>query len=39
LDVLHGKREQFVGKLQEKYGIARDKAEEELNEFLHKLHS
>jgi uncharacterized protein YjbJ (UPF0337 family) len=38
LDVFHGKREQLVGKLQEKYGINREKAEEELDEFLHKLH-
>jgi uncharacterized protein YjbJ (UPF0337 family) len=37
LDVFHGKREQFVGKLQEKYGIQRERAEEELDEFLHKL--
>jgi uncharacterized protein YjbJ (UPF0337 family) len=38
LDVFHGKREQLVGKLQEKYGIHREKAEEELDEFLRKLH-
>jgi uncharacterized protein YjbJ (UPF0337 family) len=38
LDVFHGKREQFVGKLQEKYGIHRETAEEELDEFLRKLH-
>jgi hypothetical protein len=28
LDVLHGTREQFVGKLQEKYGLKREPAEE-----------
>ncbi len=38
LDVFHGKREEFIGKLQEKYGIQREKAEEQLNEFLRKLH-
>jgi uncharacterized protein YjbJ (UPF0337 family) len=38
LDVVHGQREQFVGKLQEKYGLARERAEEELDEFLKKIH-
>ncbi len=38
LDVFHGKREEFIGKLQEKYGIQRERAEEELNDFLGKLH-
>jgi uncharacterized protein YjbJ (UPF0337 family) len=37
LDVLSGKRDQFIGRLQEKYGIARDRAEEEVNGFLRKL--
>ena len=36
LDVLHGTREQFVGKLQEKYGIRREEAEKELDEHLRK---
>jgi uncharacterized protein YjbJ (UPF0337 family) len=34
LDVLHGTREQFVGKLQEKYGLKREEAEKELDENL-----
>ncbi len=34
LDVMHGKREEFVGKLQEKYGITKEQAEDELNSFL-----
>jgi uncharacterized protein YjbJ (UPF0337 family) len=36
LDVLLGTREQFVGKLQEKYGIKREEAEKELDEHLSK---
>ena len=36
LDVLHGTREQFVGKLQEKYGLKYDEAEKELDEHLGK---
>ena len=31
LDVISGKRDQLIGKLQEKYGIAKDEAEKELN--------
>jgi uncharacterized protein YjbJ (UPF0337 family) len=38
LDTVKGKREQFIGKLQEKYGIVKEKAEKELDEFLRKLH-
>jgi uncharacterized protein YjbJ (UPF0337 family) len=36
LDVLHGTREQFVAKLQEKYGLKRGEAEKELDEHLGK---
>ena len=36
LDVLHGTREQFVVKLQEKYGLKREEAEKELDEHLSK---
>ena len=36
LDALHGTREQFVGKLQEKYGHTREQAEKELDEHLAK---
>ncbi len=30
LDVIDGKRDQLLGKVQERYGIAREKAEEQL---------
>jgi uncharacterized protein YjbJ (UPF0337 family) len=36
LVVLVGSREQFVGKLQEKYGHTREEAEKELDEHLSK---
>lgn len=34
LTTIGGMRDQLVGKLQERYGIARDKAERDLEEFL-----
>lgn len=33
LDVIDGKREQLLGRLQERYGIAREKAEEQIRAF------
>jgi len=33
LDVIDGKREELVGKVQEKYGIAKDEAEKQVAEF------
>jgi uncharacterized protein YjbJ (UPF0337 family) len=33
LRALDGKREQLVGKIQERYGIAKEKAEREVDEF------
>ena len=33
LDVVAGKRDQFLGKLQEKYGITKDEAERQLHDF------
>jgi uncharacterized protein YjbJ (UPF0337 family) len=33
LDVIAGKRDQLVGKIQERYGIARETAEKEVSEF------
>jgi uncharacterized protein YjbJ (UPF0337 family) len=33
LDVISGKRDQLVGKVQERYGIAREEAEKEVSEF------
>ena len=34
LKVIAGKREQLTGKLQERYGYEKDRAERELDEFL-----
>ena len=33
LDVVAGKRDQFLGKLQDKYGITKDEAQRQLLEF------
>ncbi len=33
LDVVDGKREVLVGKVQERYGVARDEAEQRVSEF------
>ncbi len=33
MDVIDGKREQLVGRLQERYGYARDKAEAEVKNY------
>ena len=33
LDVVAGKRDQLVGRLQERYGIAKDAAETQISEF------
>jgi len=33
LDVVAGKRDQFLGKLQEKYGLTKDEAQRQLLEF------
>ena len=34
LDMIAGRRDQFIGKLQERYGIAKDEAERRANEWL-----
>ena len=34
LDVIDGRRQQLVGKLQERYGTARDEAERQADEFV-----
>ena len=34
IEVIHGHREQLVGKIQERYGIARDEAERQVERFL-----
>ena len=38
LDVINGKRDQLAGRLQERYGLARDAAEKQIKEF-EKRHS
>jgi uncharacterized protein YjbJ (UPF0337 family) len=37
LTTIAGKRDELVGKLQERYGIQKDKAEKELDEFTRSL--
>jgi uncharacterized protein YjbJ (UPF0337 family) len=37
LTLIGGKRDEFVGKLQERYGIEKDKAEAQLDEFTRSL--
>jgi len=39
LDVIDGKRQQLVGKLQEHYGLAKDAAEKQADEFVSSLHA
>ncbi len=35
LDIIAGKRDELMGKLQEKYGYTKDQAEKELDDFFH----
>jgi uncharacterized protein YjbJ (UPF0337 family) len=37
LAVINGKREQLIGKLQQRYGWAKDEVERQVNEFEHRL--
>jgi uncharacterized protein YjbJ (UPF0337 family) len=37
LDQAEGNRDQLIGRIQQRYGVARDQAERELDDFLHKL--
>ena len=37
LKVIEGKRDQLAGLLQKRYGLAKDKAEKDLDEFTHTL--
>ena len=37
LDVIAGKRENLAGKIQEMYGISRDDAEKQLNEWQRRM--
>jgi uncharacterized protein YjbJ (UPF0337 family) len=34
LEVIHGRREQLLGKIQERYGIVREEAERQVDEFM-----
>ncbi len=36
LDVIQGKREELVGKIQERYGIAKEEAEKQADDFSNK---
>jgi uncharacterized protein YjbJ (UPF0337 family) len=38
IQVIAGKKDQFLGKLQERYGMARAQAEKELDTWLHNAH-
>jgi uncharacterized protein YjbJ (UPF0337 family) len=38
LSVIAGKREQLIGKLKERYGMQKDLAEKEVDEFLNTFH-
>lgn len=37
LDVINGKRDKLAGKIQEKYGIAREAAEKQIDEYRSRL--
>ncbi len=37
LDVIQGKRDELLGKIQNRYGIARDEAERQLDDFLNSV--
>jgi uncharacterized protein YjbJ (UPF0337 family) len=37
LDKIEGKQKELVGRIQERYGYARDRAEKEVNEFIDRL--
>jgi len=38
LDYIAGKREQFIGKLQERYGLAKEAAQKQVDEWLKTQH-
>jgi uncharacterized protein YjbJ (UPF0337 family) len=37
IDVVEGKRDQLVGKIQQRYGIAKDQAEREVDDWIRDL--
>ena len=38
IDVIAGKRDQLLGRLKERYGLEKDRAEKEVDSFLQGLH-
>lgn len=38
LEVIAGKRDELVGRIQKRYGIAKDQAEKQVDEFEGRLH-
>jgi uncharacterized protein YjbJ (UPF0337 family) len=39
LDIVKGKREQLAGRIQERYGIAKDEAERQIDDWMARTHS
>jgi len=39
LETIGGKKDQFIGKLQERYGISRDQAQKDLDNWLQSQHA
>ncbi len=37
LELIAGKKDRFIGKLQERYGYAKDKAEREVDEYINSM--
>ncbi|CAN5315410.1 CsbD family protein [soil metagenome] len=37
LDVIEGKQKELIGRIQERYGYAKDRAEKEVNDFIGRL--
>jgi uncharacterized protein YjbJ (UPF0337 family) len=38
LQVIGGKRDKLIGRIQERYGVAKERASEEVDEFMRTLH-
>jgi uncharacterized protein YjbJ (UPF0337 family) len=38
LEVIHGKRMELAGRLQQRYGIAKDEAERQIDDWLRTMH-
>jgi uncharacterized protein YjbJ (UPF0337 family) len=35
MDVINGQRDQLIGKVQQRYGIAKEEAQKQVDEFMH----